>query len=212
MPLKFVVPTFASIFIMVNLVGCVSSELSLDEKLAQQEALHAHKAMLASYKNNQASIERLADMEADLTQLLELLSMQTEVEDIHSHLQPIQAVVTHSSEPNIQAITPNTTSVAPVIESGAMEALSISVPDFLLGIHLREQHAKSQVKVIQERINIVRQAYPLVFSRTTASISEPDPSRNLFYVTANGFTSVQEAKVFCKAMSSITRHCSELKN
>ncbi|KID58230.1 hypothetical protein JF50_05990 [Pseudoalteromonas luteoviolacea] len=211
MPLKFVVPTFASIFIMVNLVGCAGTELSLDEKLAQQEAIHAHKAMLASYKENRASIERLADMEADLTQLLELLSTQAEVSDIHSHLQPAQTVVTHTTDPSIKTDIPNTV-VAPSLASGVIDAPNMIMPDFVLGMHLRQENAQSQVAVVQARVDLIRQNYPLVFSHITARVSERDPKRNLFYVTANGFTSVQEAKVFCKAMSSITRRCSELKN
>ncbi|MDK1287438.1 hypothetical protein [Pseudoalteromonas umbrosa] len=197
---------------MVYLTGCASSALSLDEKVAQQEAIYAQKAMLASYKENKASIERLADLEEDLTQLLELLSTQTEVRDVHSYLQPAQTVVKHSNDLNMKMNASNAIADDPVVHSSVINDLSLDIPVVLLGIHLRQENATSQVQVIQDRIDIVRQSYPLVFNRIIASISEPEPNRNLFYVTANGFTSAEEVTVFCKVMSNVTKRCSELKN
>ncbi|KZN53347.1 hypothetical protein N476_08740 [Pseudoalteromonas luteoviolacea H33] len=212
MPLKFVVLTCASIFIMLHLTGCSRLELSLDEKVAQQEAIYAQKAMLASYEKNKASIERLANLEEDLTQLLDLLSAQTEVRDVHSSLQPAQTVVKHSNDFNKKTNASSAIAADAVMHSSVINELSMEIPDVVLGIHLRQENATSQIQVIRDRIDIIRQSYPLVFNRITASISEPDPNRNLFYVTANGFTSLEEAKVFCKVMFSVTRRCSELKN
>ncbi|MBQ4878883.1 hypothetical protein [Pseudoalteromonas luteoviolacea] len=187
-------------------------ELSLDEKVAQQEAIYAQKAMLASYEKNKASIERLANLEEDLTQLLDLLSAQTEVRDVHSSLQPAQTVVKHSNDFNKKTNASSAIAADAVMHSSVINELSMEIPDVVLGIHLRQENATSQIQVIRDRIDIIRQSYPLVFNRITASISEPDPNRNLFYVTANGFTSLEEAKVFCKVMFSVTRRCSELKN
>ncbi|MCF6438109.1 hypothetical protein L1077_01515 [Pseudoalteromonas luteoviolacea] len=212
MPFKLQISTFILVFIIVCLAGCASSDLTLNEKIAHQEKIHAHKVMVESYTKNKASIERLAKMEGDLTQLLSLLAVQTEVPDIHSHMQPQQTVVQHKAE-----VTPHEPIETQEINDKdnvkvSQQKASSLVPDFVLGMHLRQHTALSQIQAIQFRIDMIRHNYPLVFNSVDTRIVEPDPNRTLFYVIASGFSSYQEAGVFCKAMSGVTKRCAELQN
>ncbi|MDK2594692.1 hypothetical protein [Pseudoalteromonas obscura] len=212
MPTKFWLPTSLAVCISLCLASCANTTQTLEEKVAQQEAIHAHKALVSSYEENKASIERLAKMEGDLTQLLKLLSTQAEVPDLHDYLQPTQPVIKHAVKPDSKrgsfVETHDVSSVSNTVEAEK----TFQTPDLVVGIHLKRDAALSQAQQIQAQINTIRQSYPLVFNGVNAHIVEPDRDRKLFFVTAYGFSSRQEATVFCKAISRVTRHCSELKN
>ncbi|ESP95514.1 MULTISPECIES: hypothetical protein [Pseudoalteromonas] len=212
MPTKLWLSTSLTVLISLCLIGCANSTQTFEEKVAQQEAIHAHKALVSSYEENKASIERLAKMEGDLTQLLKLLSTQAEVPDVHSYLQPTQPVVKHAVKSDSTKESFAETHDVPLVSVTDQTEKRLQIPDFVVGIHLKRDAALSQAQQVQARINIIRQSYPLVFNGVNAHIIEPHQDRKLFFVTAYGFSSRQEASVFCKAISRVTRHCSELKN
>ncbi|KZN49568.1 hypothetical protein N474_04740 [Pseudoalteromonas luteoviolacea CPMOR-2] len=195
--------TWFLLFCLSGLSGCVNSELSLEEKIAQQEAIHAHKNMIASYDKNKASIERLAQMEGDLSQLLALLSEEAQVTDIQTHLNPEKETIKHAAMHS--EVQP--TQLASERNDAETEIL---IPDLVLGIHMKRDMALRQVDTIEDRLAKVRQHYHLVFNSVRTQLVEPNEQQHLYYVTANGFTSLQEASVFCKAMVNIAKRCRHL--
>ncbi|MCF2856510.1 hypothetical protein L1286_03425 [Pseudoalteromonas sp. SMS1] len=191
------------LFIFLGLSGCVSSTLSLEEKIAQQEAIQAHKSMIASYDKNKASIERLAKMEGDLGQLLALLSAEAQVTDVQTHLNPEQETIRHAA-PYSEVHATQLAREQNVAEK------EVIIPDLVLGIHMKRDMALRQVDTIEARLTKVRQHYHLVFSAVRPQLVEPDEQQHLYYVTATGFASLQEASVFCKAMANIAKRCRQL--
>ncbi|TQF71889.1 hypothetical protein [Pseudoalteromonas luteoviolacea] len=195
--------TWFLLFCLSGLSGCVNTELSLEEKIAQQEAIHAHKNMIASYDKNKASIERLAQMEGDLSQLLALLSEEAQVTDVQTHLNPEKETIKHAAmHSEVQS-----TQLASERNDAETEIL---IPDLVLGIHMKRDMALRQVDTIEDRLAKVRQHYHLVFNSVRTQLVEPNEQQHLYYVTANGFTSLQEASVFCKAMVNIAKRCRHL--
>ncbi|KZX00453.1 hypothetical protein JL49_11180 [Pseudoalteromonas luteoviolacea] len=196
-----------SVLPLLGLFGCANTELSLEEKIAQQEAIHAHKSMIASYDKNKASIERLAQMEGDLNQLLAILSVEAEVETVQNHLSPTQETTIHTATDSIE---PQLNDSQTAVASNRVIEADVTTPDLVLGIHMKRERALRQVEHIDKRLNKVKQQYHLVFNSVHAQMIEPSDQQYLYYVTAKGFTSIEEAKVFCKAMVNIAKRCTYL--
>ncbi|MBQ4813983.1 hypothetical protein A7985_22295 [Pseudoalteromonas luteoviolacea] len=207
MPTSLWPKKLSSVLPLLGLFGCANTELSLEEKLAQQEAIHAHKSMIASYDKNKASIERLAQMEGDLSQLLAVLSVEAEVTTVQNHVSPVQETTVHTATDFIE---PQSGDFQTAATTNIKSDVEVVLPDLVLGIHIKRDHALRQVEHIDKRLSMVKQQYHLVFRTVHAQLIEPSEQQHLYYVTAKGFTSKEEAEVFCKAMTNIAKRCTYL--
>ncbi|WP_194868438.1 hypothetical protein [Pseudoalteromonas sp. PPB1] len=182
---------YAILLAVTVLLSACSSNPSPDE---EAEAL-ARAELIKTYNQHKASIERVAKMEQDLTQLLTLLSDSSGIKPIEEKLtQSEKPVTTHRAEPTA------------VTNTFATSGHSQYVVQF--GRHLLDTRAQAQNQRIKISLSLIQSYYPEIFNAVTIYSQTPAQNGSQFFLTqASGFGSEQESILFCRLIKASGQPC-----
>ncbi|QTL33974.1 hypothetical protein [Pseudoalteromonas viridis] len=163
---------------------------------ADQEAEDQARAeLIKTYNQHKARIERVAQMEQDLSQLLQLLSKSNQISSLEQQFaQTDKPVITHQATDSENKATH---------QSGGVHTHLVQ-----FGRHLRSERANAQNSQIEQSLQLMRSYYPDMFKGVSIFLQQPAQNGTRFYETrASGFLSKQESQLFCRLIKASGQPC-----
>ncbi|WP_046003487.1 hypothetical protein [Pseudoalteromonas rubra] len=161
----------------------------------QEAEAQARAELIKTYNQHKARIERVAQMEQDLSQLLQLLSESNHISSLEQQFaQTDKPVITHQATDSENTATP---------QPGSNHAHLVQ-----FGRHLRSERANAQNTQIEQSLQLMQSYYPDMFKGVSIFLQQPAQNGTRFYETrASGFSSKQESQLFCRLIKASGQPC-----
>ncbi|RZM80104.1 hypothetical protein C3B51_13070 [Pseudoalteromonas rubra] len=161
----------------------------------QEAEAQARAELIKTYNQHKARIERVAQMEQDLSQLLQLLSESNQISSLEQQFtQTDKPVITHQA-------TGSENSATHQVDGSHTHLVQF-------GRHLRSERANAQNRQIEQSLQLMQSYYPDMFKGVSIFLQQPGQNGTRFYETrASGFLSKQESQLFCRLIKASGQPC-----